>query len=152
MCNTSMTFVNIITFTLHRKYCGSMFLCIYISTGSFDGLLLTLFSTALLKTWASCIVLQIVFVAIVSNYKVELEFFIGCTSRTLHIEIWPKITDNIFRGFLTRNNNGLRKVMGPPELFVDPPFLPTGCIFDLKKIMHLFLRFDLAEKQPVSNF
>jgi hypothetical protein len=78
-------------------------------------------------------------------YLVLREHREHCTVRMVS-EIWPKITDNIFRGFLSRNNNGLRKVVGPPEMFVDPPFLPTGCIFDLKKIMQLLLRFHLAGK------
>jgi hypothetical protein len=78
-------------------------------------------------------------------YLVVREHGEHCTVRMVS-EIGPKITENIFRGFLTRNNNGLRKVLGPPEMFVDPPFLLTGCIFDLKKIMQLFLRFHLAEK------
>jgi hypothetical protein len=43
-----------------------------------------------------------------------------------------------FADFFNWNNNGLRKVLGPPEMFVDPSFLPTGCIFDLEKIMQLF--------------
>jgi hypothetical protein len=78
-------------------------------------------------------------------YLVVREHGEHCTVRMVS-EIWPKITGNIFRGFLTRNYNDLRKVLGPPEMFADPRFLPTVCIFDLKKTMQLFLRFHLAGK------
>ncbi len=78
-------------------------------------------------------------------YLVVREHREHCTVRLVS-DVWPKITNDIFRGFLTRNNDGLRKNVGPPEMFADPPFLPTGCIFDLKKIMHLFLRFHLPGK------